>query len=152
MGTRKTRTPVRHMERQHLSTALAAERSYITAVNSYTAGATLTVPGMVVLASSDATASTYTLPTSTAGTRYEIYFSSGPDSGAPAASRAGTCIVCADASNTKIASILSTEPANQKRQQTVICGTTGDHCTIVAQSSSQWNIVSYSTGLATSSG
>ena len=80
---------------------------------------------------------TFTLPTSTAGTVYYLFWSSG-----------ATCpVVTADA-NSLFWGLPSTAGA---KLSTNLVGSTGDHCIIVAQSSSQWNIMSYSSSLTSSS-
>ena len=96
--------------------------------------------GMLVLGDNAGSASTYDLPTSTAGTMYIVYFSS--------AAAANTVVRPADATNTLFWGLPSTMTA---KLATYITGTTGCHFIVVAQSSSQWNIVSYSTNLTSSS-
>ena len=140
-------------QRLTASTSVAIGGASIVQVQSLSASATIGIAGgMVVLASSDATASTYTLPTSTAGTVYYIYFSSGPDSGVPKTNSVGIKVRTAGGANTVFADLLSTAPADGKVNTVKLIGSTGDHFIIVALSSSQWNIVSYSSNAATSSG
>ncbi len=80
---------------------------------------------------------TYTLPVSTAGTIYYIFWSSG-----------ATCPVTTLATDTLFWGLPSTAGA---KLSTFLVGSTGDHAIIIAQSSSQWNIMSYSSSLTSSS-
>ncbi len=90
--------------------------------------------GMAVIGSTSTLV--YTLPTSTAGTLFYVYWSSG----------AASIISPADTTNTKIWGFPSTG-----KLATTITGTTGDHLILIAQSSSQWNILSHTTGVTSSS-
>ena len=65
---------------------------------------------------------------------------------------AGITVRTAGGANTVFADLLSTAAGDGKNNTVKLIGSTGDHFIVVAQSSSQWNILSYSSNAATSSG
>ncbi len=89
--------------------------------------------GMAVIGSTSTLV--YTLPTSTAGTVFHVFWSSGASAILQPGSTAGTKFWGLPGS-TYISISLT--------------GSTGDQVMLIAQSSSQWNILSYSSGLASS--
>ena len=99
---------------------------------------TQTIPAGGGMVSMGGASVTYTLPTSTAGTLYHLFFSSG----------ATNVVVPAAPSDTRFWGLPSTDVIGLA---TNIVGSTGDHCIVIAQSSSQWNILSYSSSLTSSS-
>ena len=90
--------------------------------------------GMAVIGSTSTLV--YQLPTSTAGTLFYIYWSSG----------ASAILSPADTTNTKIWGFPSTG-----KLATKVTGSTGDHALLIAQSSSQWNLLSHSSNVTSSS-
>ena len=89
--------------------------------------------GMAVIGSTSTLV--YTLPTSTAGTLFHVFWSSG----------ASAILQPGDTTNTKIWGLPGSTYISVS-----LTGSTGDHVMLIAQSSSQWNILSYSSGIASS--
>ena len=87
--------------------------------------------GMAVIGSTSTLV--YQLPISTAGSVYYVFWSSG----------ASAILSPIDTTNTKIAGPGGTAV-------TTITGSTGDHCLVIAQSSSQWNLLSHSSNITSS--
>ena len=142
MGTRKQRSALRVVGTLDVaqqfsgSTSVDVGGAVILDVNTLSTTQTVTAAGGML--NVGGASQTFTLPTSTAGTVYDIFFSSG----------ATNVIVATSTTGTKFWGLPSTDTATLSN---FIVGSTGDHCRIVALSSSQWNIMSYSSNLTSSS-
>lgn len=152
MGTRKVRSALYIADRVTASTSVTIGGAEIVAIETPSADATVSIAGGMVICASPSTYNTYKLPKSTAGTVYYIYFSAGPNDGVPGTNAVATHVIAEDATNTRFAVLRGAAAGNQKKHTTRLLGTTGDHCMVIAQTSSQWNVMSMSSGMATSSG
>lgn len=118
------------------STSVAIEGAEILDVVSQpsTLAVGLTGAGGMAIVGSTSTVEYY-LPTSTAGTIFYLFFSSG----------ASAIVTTTDATAVEIWG-----PGNDPKGNTTITGSTADHCMVIAQSSSQWNIFSHSSNITSS--